>query len=63
MKKKRGLDDLAHELDCISATLTSLGYSIDGCGEFDLSRTSAQNIIYGCACYIDRVIEDLNNYE
>lgn len=61
---KKGIDELAHELDCVSTTLSALGYSFEGMGEFpDLSKTSAQNIVFLCACHIDRVTEDMNHLD
>lgn len=62
---KRNLDDLTHELECISTTLSALGYSIEGgvSAEFDLTKSSAQEIIFGCCNHLDRVVEDLNTIE
>lgn len=61
---KRNLDDLVHELQCVSTTLSALAYGIEGgVGELDLTKTSAQEIIFGCCNHIDRICEDMNNLE
>ena len=58
----RNLDALMYELDCISTTLSALAYSIEGDNaELDLTKTSAQEIIFGCCNHIDRICEDMQN--
>ena len=62
---KRNLDDLTHEIECISTTLSALAYSIEGgvSAEFDLTKSSAQEILFSCSNHLDRVVEDLNTIE
>ena len=53
-----------NELSFISTTLSALAYSIEGgVAELDLTKTSAQEIIFGCCNHIDRIIEDMQNLD
>lgn len=61
---ERNLDALMLELDCISTTLSALAYSIEGgIAELDLTKTSAQEILFGCCNHLDRIIEDMQSLD
>lgn len=61
---ERNLDDLMNELSFISTTLSALAYSIEGgVAELDLTKTSAQEILFGCCNHLDRIIEDMQNLD
>ena len=62
--KNRTIDDLAHEVDCISITLSEVAYAINGGNnEVELTNTSIQDILFGLCNHLDRIAEDMENLE
>lgn len=62
---KRTVDELAHEIDCVSVTLSAIAYATNGnfTTEVDLTQSSISDILFGICNHLDRIVADLENPE